>query len=989
MTTAFCRTLVAVAPRPSAFLAATLALFLAAATNNSHAQAFITWQGSGTNWTTAANWSTTYGFGQLQWTGGGQATSWNDYGSSQSHWRFFFSGSTAYTLGGAAVNFFDFGGANGGILSDSTATQTLNLDVRFRDNGARTGFILNRGSGALTFGGGVEITNAVTALGIGGSNSSGIISFNGAITGDKPIVIGTNSLDGNTIGMGETRAVFTGNNTYTGATTVERGALTIANNNALGSASAGTTVRENAELRMSNNITVASETLSLSGGGFGGNSGALRSVSGSNNYDGLITLATATTFLGAASGATLKVSAISGGVNELWTVGDGTIILSGGATNTGSTAFVKTNVGTVVLSASNAWAGNEFIREGTVILNNNNALGVGGTTTLGASGGSATATLRYGANIINSNALYIQETGTGTRTLSYNAGTGTAEQLGALTLSNGLTLDVATGGTFRIGGVISGGGGPPVTVQGGGIVALTSTSNTTSARWNILTGTTLAVGASRNLGADPGGYFINKIALDGGTLRATNSFSLNAFYGIQISNASTIAVDSGVELTNPAVMGGTANITKSGDGFLVLTAANTNSGKWTVTGGQLIVSSADNLGTATGADAVTLANGTLRTAASFSLGSRGIALSNGGGTLSVAGGTSLTNSAGISGSLQSLTKQGSGTLALTGANTYSGSTVIANGEVALRGSGALSSATAVNLSAASSRFDVSGIDASSSTIGSLAGVSGSTVNIGAKNLNVGSDNSSTAYAGIISGIVGGGLTKSGSGTFTLSGNNTYLGSTAVQAGTLLVNGNQSNATGAVTVASGATLGGSGTVGGATTISGNHSPGNSAGVQTISSDLTYNANSSLTWELFGNTSALGSRGVSGGYDGVNVGGNLSFADPFTLSLVFNAATSGVDWNDPFWGENRLGSNGWLLYQVTGTTTGIGNISIQSSFEDLNSVLLSSVHTGASFAVTQLENDIYLTYTVPEPSTYALLGLGAAGLAAHLMRRRRRS
>ncbi len=51
----------------------------------------------------------------------------------------------------------------------------------------------------------------------------------------------------------------------------------------------------------------------------------------------------------------------------------------------------------------------------------------------------------------------------------------------------------------------------------------------------------------------------------------------------------------------------------------------------------------------------------------------------------------------------------------------------------------------------------------------------------------------------------------------LGGNNTYTGMTAVTAGTLLINGNQSAANGAVTVAAGASLGGAGTIGGSTTI----------------------------------------------------------------------------------------------------------------------------------------------------------------------------
>ena len=51
--------------------------------------------------------------------------------------------------------------------------------------------------------------------------------------------------------------------------------------------------------------------------------------------------------------------------------------------------------------------------------------------------------------------------------------------------------------------------------------------------------------------------------------------------------------------------------------------------------------------------------------------------------------------------------------------------------------------------------------------------------------------------------------KIGTGVTTLTGNNSYTGATNVNAGTLLINGNQSAATGLTSVASGATLGGSG------------------------------------------------------------------------------------------------------------------------------------------------------------------------------------
>ncbi|MEI8289012.1 MAG: heparinase II/III family protein, partial [Verrucomicrobiota bacterium] len=90
---------------------------------------------------------------------------------------------------------------------------------------------------------------------------------------------------------------------------------------------------------------------------------------------------------------------------------------------------------------------------------------------------------------------------------------------------------------------------------------------------------------------------------------------------------------------------------------------------------------------------------------------------------------------------------------------------------------------------------------------------------------------------------GGGLTKLGSGTLTLLGANTYSGYTAVNAGTLLVNGDSSGATNAVTVAGGAGFGGLGTVGGGVIVNsgGLLVPGgtDSVGQLTLANRLTLN------------------------------------------------------------------------------------------------------------------------------------------------------
>src|SRR5439155_18443438 len=98
------------------------------------------------------------------------------------------------------------------------------------------------------------------------------------------------------------------------------------------------------------------------------------------------------------------------------------------------------------------------------------------------------------------------------------------------------------------------------------------------------------------------------------------------------------------------------------------------------------------------------------------------------------------------------------------------------------------------------------------------------LNFGASDQTIQTNRGATAPTGgvdaVISSVIGssgGGFAKTGAGTLDLTGNNTYSGTTTVNAGILLVNGNQSAATGAVTVNSGATLGGSGIIGGTVTV----------------------------------------------------------------------------------------------------------------------------------------------------------------------------
>ena len=172
----------------------------------------------------------------------------------------------------------------------------------------------------------------------------------------------------------------------------------------------------------------------------------------------------------------------------------------------------------------------------------------------------------------------------------------------------------------------------------------------------------------------------------------------------------------------------------------------------------------------------------------------------GSATLTTGNNDSSTTFAGtMSGVGGGLTKVGAGTLTLSGSSSYSGATAVNAGTLQAGAANAFASGSAFTV-AGSATLDLAGFN---QTIGSLAGAG--SVTLGSATLTTGNDNTSTTFAGTMSGV-GGGLTKVGAGTLTLSGSSTYSGATAVNAGTLQAGAaNALSAGSAFTVAGGATL----------------------------------------------------------------------------------------------------------------------------------------------------------------------------------------
>ena len=160
---------------------------------------------------------------------------------------------------------------------------------------------------------------------------------------------------------------------------------------------------------------------------------------------------------------------------------------------------------------------------------------------------------------------------------------------------------------------------------------------------------------------------------------------------------------------------------------------------------------------------------------SFELGTDALWDIEAGSSLTIGGARLIADS----GSGYSLTKAGGGLLNLTGGNTYSGGTIILEGVVRSSGSGG-GGLGGGNVFIDSAGFYEVHNSSFSPSIGALSGSGSVDRNVtGSTTLTIGNNDADGNFSGLIANSSGTlGVSKNGSGTQILSGDNTYSGSTS-------------------------------------------------------------------------------------------------------------------------------------------------------------------------------------------------------------------
>ncbi len=553
-----------------------------------------TWDGGGgdDNWTNGNNWADNTAPGSPQgiinFAGATRLTPNNNFGGYASGYRIFFnSGASSFQLNGNPIKFADWGGNRARIQNDSANTQTVNL--RAGANNATGGLDINANAGDIVYDGG-SIDGGTLFL-----DGDAQLRFDGngghTVTMNKGIINGGGSTGSVAIRF-NTIVIYNAASTYTGGTFLDAGQLRIGSSGSLsGTISLGPTTASAANAATYIAVTAGGKTLSNAITVRSGGSGTLTigglNTSGENTFSGGITLQKPAT-LTASTGGTVKFS--------------GVISQSG---TQGVTIGAAGHTGTVLFDNAMTYQGVTTVSFGTLKLNAANrihdsssmALAAGATFDLNGVGeeigyleGSGNVTLGAGQLRVNhasarqfdgiiSGSGSVVKKGVGTWTLGgANTWGGSTFAVGG-TLSYGVNQDPSYGGTIFV-GETSGSDAATVAIGAAGVTI----TNAISIRSGSSGTKTLAALNASGTAAFSGPITMNNpftaTANSGGTLALTGDIDNNG-------NALTITGANTVQLNG--IISDTGKLVKQGAGTAQLGGNNLYTGSTEIDLGILSV----------------------------------------------------------------------------------------------------------------------------------------------------------------------------------------------------------------------------------------------------------------------------------------------------------------------------------------------------------------------------------------------------------------
>ena len=824
------------------------------------------------------------------------------------------------------------------VLSNTANPYTGSLTVRLgtlsvlslADSG-----VGSNGTGNIVLGGegGTAILQYLGTPNVTLSSRGISLGDNGGNMGIDSSGIGTLTVSGSFggYGAGAKRLLLQGSNTGNNTIAAAIGETDPSQNTGLTKSGGGTWVLSNTANTFTGALSVQQGTLivfSLADSGPGSNgtgniwlgnsttTGTLQYV-GSNN----VVLASRSIGLaGTSGGGVVDVSGpgsltING---DLAAPGPGakTLVLQG--TNTGNNVFggaivdynsanptslVKAGPGNWVLAAANTFSGDTRVTAGLLTLANPLAL--------------------------QNSSLDLNAADSG----SLSFGTMAAATFGGLKGTRNLDLDnslaaavaLSVGGnnantTFS--GALSGEGS--LAKLGGGVLLLAG-ANTYAGETDV-GGGILQLGTT---GALPGGTALTVDA--GGTLDLNGfSFATPAINGsgvVALGNAN-LSISSTSDTTLAVQVTGPGSLGKPLGGTLTLTDNNDYAGPTTVSAGTLQIGNGGTSGAIAG-------NVTNNAMVAF----------NRADTYGFAG--NISGSGGLA-------NIGPGTLVLTGSNTYGGATNIAAGTVRLGGVSALPSGTALTI-AGGATLDLNGIGYTTASIGGIGAIT-----LGGATLTV-NNVSDTVLAVQIGGP--GGLTKSGSGNLTVTGNNSYNGGTTIAGGLLR-------------------LGGPGALPGGTSITIN----GTLDLNTFDATVSGLAGSGLIDKSApgSNTLTVGSNDASGGFAGTiqNSGGVLALTKIGNGTVDLTAAATTYAGPTTIYAGNLLAGN-LANTSVVNVNAGVLSLTACNPAAPLNVAYGAASYvsgTGLSLATVNNAGSVYFTGSSGTITLAGLVGAGASNFSA---------